>query len=190
MLSCRMTIYYVRHGESTGNVLQGFFGLVDSTLTANGVKQALALGNQIRDIHIDIVFSSPQIRARQTAEIAMSARPHAKRPLIITDSRLVEHDNGEIEGMLFESERVAKVRDFYGERKLFDYSTAESFQSIEKRIKSFFDEIKETYHGKTILVFAHGGIGRIAHAYFHGMPKSGLYCDSPDMKNCELIKFD
>ncbi|MCL2850902.1 MAG: histidine phosphatase family protein [Firmicutes bacterium] len=179
-------IYYVRHGETVYNKEGKWSGLIDTGLTTLGVKQALELGQKMRDVKIDLVFVSPQIRARQTAEIALSSRAHENRPPVITDSRIVEWYSGEYEGFAWHPEFD---RDFYGKRELYNYKTVETFGSVEARIKNFFDELRAKHNGKNILVIAHGGIAKVVHAYFHGKQKSGLYCDAPDMKNCDLIEF-
>ena len=181
-----MTIYYVRHGQTFHNRDGKWNGFVDSILTGKGVKQAYDLGQKVLDTNFDLVFCSPLLRARQTTEIILSARPLKDRPDISTDSRIMEYWCGDLEEFLWDD---VFEKDFFGERKLYDYSTAETMLSIENRIKSFFDELSSSYKGKNILVVAHGGIGRVVNAYFHGKPKSGFYYDSPEMKNCELIKF-
>lgn len=180
-------IYYVRHGQTEHNKAGKRNGFTDSTLTGLGVKQAYDLGHKIKDMKLDVVFSSPLIRAKQTCEVLLSVRPVNNRPSIITDYRLMECYSGEYEGQDW-SEVLEK--DFFGKRELYDYSTVETFESVEERIKSFFDEIRTEYKGKEVLVVAHGGLGRLIKAYFNGKPKSGLYYDTTtDIKNCELVEF-
>ena len=61
-------IYFVRHGESEGNVgtvLQD--GL--SPLTTKGRKQAELVANRLKNVRIDKILASPQTRAKTTAEI-------------------------------------------------------------------------------------------------------------------------
>ncbi|MCL2755860.1 MAG: histidine phosphatase family protein [Firmicutes bacterium] len=180
-------IYYVRHGETVYNKSGRRNGFEDSTLTGLGVKQALELGQRIRDMQFDVVFSSPLIRARQTCEVILSVRPHDDRPNVITDARLLEFYSGEFEGNEWNKELES---DFFGRRELRDYSSVEPIENVEKRIKDFFDEIRDNYKGKKVLVVAHGGIGLIISGYFNGKPKSGFYSDIPFMKNCELVEFN
>jgi len=179
-------IYYVRHGQTTMNKSGHWNGFVDSTLTATGVKQAIDLGYKTKDVKFDLVFCSPLIRAKQTAELVLSTHPIERRVPIITDSRIMEWYSGDYEG--FEWNENFR-RDFYGKRENYDFSTVETFESGENRIKSFLDEMRTKFKDKNILVVAHGGIARLVYTYFHGMPKSGLYLDCPEMKNCELIEF-
>ena len=181
-----MAIYYVRHGESEFVALNRWRGFIDDLLTAKGVKQAYNLGNKIKDIKFDLVFSSPLIRTMQTAEIILSALPHEQRPSIITDNRIMEWYCGDLEGVCCLKYPDIE-NDFYGERKLYDYTGVESYEQVEHRVKSFLDELKTKYKNKKILVVAHGGIGRVVKAYFDGKPK--FYRDYNEMKTCELIEY-
>jgi 2,3-bisphosphoglycerate-dependent phosphoglycerate mutase len=60
-----------RHGESVWNLRNLFTGWVDVPLSENGVKEAIEGGKKIKDIPIDIAFTSELIRAQTTAVLAM-----------------------------------------------------------------------------------------------------------------------
>lgn len=63
-------IYVLRHGQTDWNRegrLQGRRGL---PLNDIGIMQAEQLRDTLKDVKFDYVFSSPQVRAIQTAEIA------------------------------------------------------------------------------------------------------------------------
>ena len=77
-----MKIYLIRHGQVNHN-LYGIYSNVDEDLNETGIRQALTLKERIRDIHYDIIYSSPLIRAKHTAEIINSAHKQ-----ILTDDRL------------------------------------------------------------------------------------------------------
>ncbi|WP_353056351.1 histidine phosphatase family protein [Sporosarcina luteola] len=85
-------IYVVRHGQTDWNKdrkLQGRMGL---PLNETGVEQAEVLKDKIRKIKFDLVFSSPQERAVQTAEIITGVRA-------VVDDRLDVFDLGEADGL-------------------------------------------------------------------------------------------
>ncbi len=89
-----MRLYFARHGQSEANVLQRIsnrgwrFGL-----TETGQAQAYRLAEQLRDTGIARVFTSPLMRAVQTAEIVSDT---LGLPLERTDA-LREFDCGEAE---------------------------------------------------------------------------------------------
>src|SRR3990167_5845669 len=62
-----MKLYLIRHGESEANKKR-----VHNTpavkLTKEGLDQARAIAKRLKNFDIDFIYSSPLIRARQTAE--------------------------------------------------------------------------------------------------------------------------
>lgn len=80
----------VRHGQSTWNQLNLFTGWVDVPLSSKGIEEALYVGNLIRDIPVDVIFTSTLVRAQMTAFLAMSTHHSGKVPVLIHphDSKL------------------------------------------------------------------------------------------------------
>lgn len=72
----------MRHGQSEWNKLNLFTGWVDIPLSAQGIDEALAAGDQIKDQPVDIIFTSTLIRAQMTAMLAMSRHRSGKVPVI------------------------------------------------------------------------------------------------------------
>ena len=64
-----MKIFIIRHGETTSDVEDRYGGDHDDHLTERGIAQAEELARGISDRGIEIVFSSPRIRARETSDI-------------------------------------------------------------------------------------------------------------------------
>ncbi len=88
-----MIIYIVRHGQTDYNVEGRYGGRIDVPLNDTGIKQAQELHEKLKDIKFDLVYSSPLQRAIKTAEIICDNE-------IIKDDRIIERDNGELEGKL------------------------------------------------------------------------------------------
>ena len=88
-------IYIIRHGQTENNKAKLLQGRSDIPLNKDGIRQAEAAAKWFCDqqIRIDSVYSSPLIRAVETAKIIA---PEA--PLFIED-RLIEMDYGPYEGM-------------------------------------------------------------------------------------------
>lgn len=68
-----MNLYLLRHAEAVGR--EDSIPDCDRALTSDGIKtmKAAALGMRALKMKVDLVFSSPLVRARQTAEIAAVA---------------------------------------------------------------------------------------------------------------------
>lgn len=63
-----MKLLLIRHGATAGNLERRFIGSTDEPLCENGVAQALRLRTALP--RPDILFASPMLRTRQTAELA------------------------------------------------------------------------------------------------------------------------
>ena len=73
----------MRHGESLWNKMNLFTGWVDIPLSEKGIKEALEGGELIKDLPIDIIFTSTLIRAQMTAMLAMIHHHSKKVPVIL-----------------------------------------------------------------------------------------------------------
>ncbi len=88
-----MRLYFVRHGESEANLLNEFS---NRGLKHGLTQQAHALAQSLRSIPVTALFSSPLLRARQTAEILARELGVAYQ---MTDA-LREFDCGLLEGKM------------------------------------------------------------------------------------------
>ena len=64
-----MKIYIIRHGESTSDVKEKYDGDYDDHLTKKGLKEAEIITKKLLNSKIQIIFSSPKIRAIETSKI-------------------------------------------------------------------------------------------------------------------------
>ena len=171
-------IYIVRHGQTDWNLEGRYQGRIDIELNEKGIEQAEKIKEELKGLNFDKVFSSPLKRAYKTAQIITDKE-------IITDERIIERGNGELEGKL-KSETVDAV-DFtdYNESR-FGIELLADFRS---RISSFFDDIKNNYKGQSVLVVTHAGVSIYAKCYFEGEPQDGNY-SRYKLKNCEVLKYE
>lgn len=72
----------LRHGQSMWNAANRFTGWVDVPLSEKGIQEAFSAGQTLSKTPIDIVFTSDQCRAQQTAMIAMTQIAGKKTPII------------------------------------------------------------------------------------------------------------
>ena len=79
-----MEIYIVRHGETVWNKKKLLQGRTDIELSDKGRELARITGENLRDTHFDMVFSSPLKRAYETASLIVGDRdiPIVKNDLI------------------------------------------------------------------------------------------------------------
>lgn len=76
------TIWLARHGDSTGRDEDRYGGAADFPLSARGREQALELRSHALQHGLDLIVSSPQRRARETAEVLVAGRPEAEIRLV------------------------------------------------------------------------------------------------------------
>ncbi|KAG5529418.1 hypothetical protein RHGRI_029969 [Rhododendron griersonianum] len=84
-ISDESTLILIRHGESLWNEKNLFSGCVDVPLTNKGIEEAIEAGKRIRNLPIDIIYTSALIRAQMTAMLALTQHRCYKVPIIVHD---------------------------------------------------------------------------------------------------------
>lgn len=151
------TIGFIRHGVTAWNKEGRAQGNTDVPLDEEGIQMAERVADRIGKEEWDVIYTSPLIRAKRTAEIIAEKQPTLDFHI---DKRLGEIGGGIIEGTT-EEERVAK---WGTEWRKMDVGF-EPEETIISRGMSFIEDIKQAYPGKRVLVVSHGGfISRLMHA--------------------------
>lgn len=173
-----MKLYIVRHGQTDWNIIKRLQGQSDIDLNANGIAQATAASATLKNVHFDMVYSSPLCRAVHTTELLLGDR---KLP-INTDERLREMCFGVNEGLLPE-ERTEGCSVFFTQPEL--YVPAEGAESIEElyaRTGSFLDEIicplSLAHPDYTVLLVGHGALNRSLVQHLLHLEKKDFWSDS------------
>lgn len=63
-----MKLYLIRHGESTANKA-GLDQSSETLLSEHGIEQAKNVAERLSKLKIDLIYSSPYLRTKQTVEI-------------------------------------------------------------------------------------------------------------------------
>ncbi len=152
-----LRIYFVRHGETIWNTLKIFQGRQDSPLTEVGINQAEKLSEYIKDIHFDKIYSSPQSRAKKTAEILLGDR----KLNIIEIPELQEINMGNVEGIPrenFEKNFPEEYHNFWNNAIAYNpiAFNGESYQEVLDRVKVGLEKLIQENKNGTVLVVSHG----------------------------------
>ncbi len=166
-------MYIFRHGQSEDNANFIFSGWRTSPITEEGKKQALVLAPVFKDKKIDMLISSPQKRALETLELAMSQNEIAKTREVHTDPRVKERSYGDFQGhskleiQLEDPKRLAKIRRSFTEIP----PNGESIEAVCKRVAEFCDEIIPLMkqHHLNVAVSCHGNSIRGFRRYFENL---------------------
>lgn len=150
------TIYLARHGETEWNEKKLIQGHTDIPLNTKGKKQAMILGEKLKNIKFDAVFSSDLIRAKRTAEIIILE----KKLAVQMTKTLRERYFGKFEGQSFGGEKNKNIRELINKLQSTPQSVKneiENDEAIIGRLFTFLREIAVAYQGKTVLMVTHGG---------------------------------
>lgn len=144
-----------RHGQTKYqqnnlDVLYSKEDHVSLPITEEGEKQVEKSVKELKNIGIDIIYSSDFYRTRQTSEIA--AREIGAE--IISDKRLRDMDMG-----IFKGRPADEYRNFFEKREDRFWKNppgGENWRDVKKRIVEFIGDMEKKYKNKTILVVSHG----------------------------------
>jgi len=67
-MAIKTRIIFVRHAEAEGNLNRVFHGWTDSSITERGHLQAQRVAQRLKDVDIDVIYSSSLKRTLQTAQ--------------------------------------------------------------------------------------------------------------------------
>lgn len=156
-------IYVIRHGETDLNKERKMQGRRGLPLNEYGLHQAICLREALKTITFDVVFSSPQERAVQTAEIVTGRKA-------AIDERLDVYDLGEADHLPINELKMAGP--------LPDptiYKGIEDPKCFVKRIFGFMKELENEYNKQelNILIAGHRCTTGCIGAYFEGIPADG-----------------
>ena len=155
-----MVFYLVRHGETDWNAEGIVQGNTDIPLNARGLEQAASAREEMKDVPLDVIYCSPLIRARVTAEI-INEYHHV--PLIL-DARLREREFGVYEGRPYGE---YPSRSFWNYEEVFHAEGAETIREVYARVYACLDEIRAAERGKCVMLTMHGGAARAVYSYFY-----------------------
>ena len=150
-----MNIYLLRHAQSEGNKKGLFQGSLDFPLSAEGKVQAQRAGEFLKRFEFDMVVSSPQRRALQTARIVADILGLQLK----VDERLREISWGVLEG-----KKQQEVENWESYQRWLENPVknplpgVEPMDKLQTRVESFLKDIP--YWGERVLAVTHGGIVR------------------------------
>ena len=153
-------IILIRHGETEWNSQKRMQGHSNSDLSEVGRGQIQALGDLMKNVSFDHIYSSDSLRARQTAEAITQYSGHTLQ----FDQRIREKNLGVFEG-LTSTEAKERHPEIY---RLFKTAGAnyvidegESTQQLLERALEFIEEIRLRHPQERVVMVTHGGVVRV-----------------------------
>lgn len=140
------TFYLLRHGMK-----EALIG--DPPLSEVGIKQAEETAKYLKQFSIKAIYSSPLLRAKQTAEIAGKVLDLQ----VVVDKRLLERMNwGDKDDETFEE--FEKEWDKASIDRTYQPMHGDSAYNAGKRFEDLLLEAESKYKDEEVLVVTHGGI--------------------------------
>ncbi len=183
-----LMLYIIRHGITDWNRYQKLQGRTDIPLNEEGRKMAMAAATKYKDVHFDVCYSSPLIRALETARLILKGRDIP----IITDVRLMEMSFGIYEGTEnYRSTPMKGITEFF--RNPEDYSDipegAESMDDLFSRTGAFLKDIAYPLleEGKDVLIVGHGAMNSSIICQVRDLALKDFW--SAGIENCKLMRL-
>jgi len=165
------TIYLARHGQDLDNAAGILNGRRDQPLSLLGKDQARQLAERILEtgIRFDKIYSSPLLRAYETAHIISTAlkMDHPEKMDL-----LIERDFGIMSGVPAR-EIIARCAPDIIKTETITYflspEGAETFPQLISRAEILLKIIPGKHQNQSILVVTHGDFGKMLYAAFYGL---------------------
>jgi broad specificity phosphatase PhoE len=202
------SLWLVRHGQSTANLArhkaesENLLTIdfpereQDVPLSEFGKEQSIRLGKWFLEEteKPNVVFSSPFVRASETARLILE-NAKLEKTEIFYDERLRERELGVFDRLTsrgvaerFPAEFAArqKVGKFY-----FRPSNGESWADVALRIRSFWNDIKTDFAGERVLVVSHEAVLHLFRYIVERMTEEAiLEIDrAADIANCSITSY-
>jgi broad specificity phosphatase PhoE len=161
-----LEIYVARHGQNEDNANGILNGHRDLPLTEIGEAQAEALAEGIMELGVafDKVYSSPLIRAYDTAKKITEAL-HLPEPTIMPE--LIERDFGVMTGVP-QSEIAQRCSPDIIQTETITYflspDGAETFPDLVERANTVLQKLGERHKEGSLLLVGHGDFGKMIYA--------------------------
>lgn len=180
-----LTLYITRHAETVWNTQKRMQGWSDSDLTENGISNAVSLGDRMKEIKLDVIYTSPSKRTITTANLIKGER---EIPIIL-DENLREINMGLWEGQTLsdiEQKYPIEYDAFWNTPHLYKTLNGESFAMLHKRVLNAINSIQDKHSSGNILIVTHSVVIKTLLAFFKNYPLEKLW-EPPFIHDTSLI---
>ncbi|MBC6418111.1 MAG: histidine phosphatase family protein [Prochloron sp. SP5CPC1] len=173
-------IILMRHGQDRDNARGILNGHRDLDLTDLGRSQVQLRAEQLREVSLDVIITSPLKRAYASARIVAN---HLNCVQIEVNKNLIERDFGCLTG-----KSIAEIPHYAstilivdGVNYFLDALGAESFPALLNRAKGILQSLQVTHPDQNLLLVTHGDLIKMLRAAYYGWDwEKGLKTPNPD----------
>ncbi len=153
-------LYLIRHGETDYNSELRFQGQIDIPLNWKGIEQAEKVADFLKDIPLQVIYTSTLQRARTTAEIigkAKGIKPQETDALREMSFGIWENLNSKD----IQKNYAKEWKDFFASPASTKIPKGESMSDVQKRAYPVVQQILDEHPEGDVAFVAHGGIIRV-----------------------------
>ncbi len=176
----------IRHGELPPEFAGRFVGRTDAPLGEQGIADCRALAGIWRNMNSEVVFVSPKLRARQTAELICGEGN------FLLDNRLREVDFGRWENLNFE-EIAGRDPEYskywYDHPQEIRFPEGEAVPEFYARVEQFTEMLLKESR-KVMTVISHGGVLTVMIRRLMDLPHEAMWRWQPSRGSLSVIQFD
>jgi len=182
------SIYLVRHGQTAWNKEEIFRGRTDVPLDETGLKQAELAAEYFKGIEIHGIYSSPLVRAWQTAEKIAQSHSLKVQPLDgiidLSFGNWEGHPHQEIKKI--DSERY---KQWVEEPHRVRLPGGESLDEVRIRSMAALEEVIQKHPGKTLVLVSHRVINKVLICGILGIDNSHFWQIGQDTTAINLFQY-
>jgi len=180
-------VILIRHGETDWNTKQIFRGRKDISLNEVGLAQAKAVGASLKDVQIDVVYSSPLGRALETAKILADSRSLE----IELEEGFIDIDFGKWQGVSHEKVKE-KYEDLYEmwlkNPQMVTFPEGENLKDVRTRSMEALEKVIRKHPGKTLAIVSHRVLNKVLLCSILGLELSHFWYIKQD--TCAINRFE
>jgi broad specificity phosphatase PhoE len=182
----RTVISTLRHAHTKYNAEKRYAGTIDIPLSRAGIQDARKAAAKLAEVPYDVVVTSMQKRAYETARILVGERIPIVRNKLCNERRF-----GIMEGLTWDDIQnlappILLIR-VGNDLHTVNPKGGEPFEDIWERAKKFRRFLFERYSGSNILVISHGVFLQMFHGVLRGLNCIESLASYP--ANLELSRF-
>lgn len=164
-----LNIYLVRHGQNVDNANGILNGHRNEPLTDIGIGQANEVANKIdsNGLKFDTIYTSPLIRAKQTADIIADIT-NSLVPVVLPS--LIERDFGVMTGArqdIIEQICYPDILKTDTVTYFLSPKAAETFPDLLKRAEKVLEFVAGRHNNGDVLLVTHGDFGKMIYAKYY-----------------------
>jgi len=180
-------IYLVRHGQTAWNKEEIFRGRTDVPLNETGLREAQLAGEYFREMEIHAIYSSPLLRALETAQKIAEVQRLEVRSL----QGIIDMCFGEWEGQSLKDVQEKdgqRFQQWKNEPHLVKIPGGETLDDVRDRAMAVLEKTIKSHSGKTLLFVSHRVVNKVILCSILGLDNSHFWQIGQDTTAINLIQ--